>query len=133
MCHRVETIYIVDDDDFYQYAIKRKILKRKLSANINTFKNGKEAFKYLCEVVGRGEPLPDVILLDLNMPVMDGWDFLREYSQISPQVTSHILLYVVSSSILSADITRAKSMDAVTDYIVKPMNDQQLDEILIKA
>jgi len=133
MRRRVEIIYVVDDDDIYQYAIKRKILKRKLSAEVNTFKNGQDAIKYLSEVVGRGEPLPDMILLDLNMPIMDGWDFLDEYVQISPKITKKILLYVVSSSVQSSDIDRAKSICGVTDYIVKPIDDQQLDEILIKA
>jgi CheY-like chemotaxis protein len=133
MNRRIEIIYVVDDDDIYQYAVKKKILKRKLSAEVNTFKNGKDAIMHLGEVVKAGGPLPDVIFLDLNMPIMDGWDFLNEYARLQPLVNKKILLYIVSSSIQDSDIDRARSMYGVTDYIVKPIDDERLDDILIPA
>lgn len=129
-----DVIYIVDDDDIYQYAIKKKILKRKLSATVNTFKNGHDAINYLSRVVEKGaEPLPDMILLDLNMPVMDGWDFLDQYARLQPRLKKEIKLYVISSSIQASDIDRARGISDVTDYIVKPIDDQQLDNILVSA
>lgn len=133
MNRRIEIIYVVDDDDIYQFAVKRKILKRKLSAEVNTFKNGKDAILFLDQVIKAGEPLPDMILLDLNMPIMDGWDFLERYAQIQPRLKKKILLYVISSSIQASDIERAKSISEVTDYIIKPIDDKQLDHILITA
>lgn len=133
MNRRIEIIYVVDDDDIYQFAVKRKILKRKLSAEVNTFKNGKDAILFLDRVIKAGEPLPDMILLDLNMPIMDGWDFLEKYAQIPPRLKKKILLYVISSSIQESDIERAKSISEVTDYIIKPIDDKQLDDILITA
>ena len=131
MNRRIEIIYVVDDDDIYQYAVKKKILKRKLSAEVSTFKNGKDAILHLGEVVKVGGRLPDVIFLDLNMPIMDGWDFLNEYARLRPHVNKKILLYIVSSSIQDSDIDRARSMYGVTDYIVKPIDDERLDDILI--
>ncbi|WOK04344.1 response regulator [Imperialibacter roseus] len=133
MNRRIEIIYVVDDDDIYQYAVKKKILKRKLSAEVSTFKNGKDAILHLGEVVKVGGRLPDVIFLDLNMPIMDGWDFLNEYARLRPHVNKKILLYIVSSSIQDSDIDRARSMYGVTDYIVKPIDDERLDDILIPA
>jgi CheY-like chemotaxis protein len=131
MGNKLELIYIVDDDDIYQYAVKKKILKRKLSAEVTTFKNGKDAISHFRKVVEAGGPLPDIIFLDLNMPIMDGWNFLEEYARLQPLLEKPILLYIVSSSIQDSDINRAKSICGVTDYIVKPIEDEQLDAILL--
>ncbi len=126
-------IYLIDDDNIYQYAIKRKILKRKLSVKIATFKNGREAINQLIKAMETGEPLPYMILLDLNMPIMDGWDFLEQFIRLQTIIKKKIQVYVVSSSIQTSDIDRARSVYGVTDYIVKPMEDKQLDDILLSA
>lgn len=128
---KLEIIYVVDDDDIYQYVIKKKIQKRNIAHRIKTFKNGQDALEYLSLMADSIEELPDVIFLDLNMPIMDGWDFLNAYMDLKTKLNKKIQLYVVSSSIHQSDIERAKNISEVTDYIVKPMNDSQLDEILV--
>ncbi len=128
---KLEVIYVVDDDDIYQYLIKKKIEKRNIAYQIKTFKNGQDAIEYLNLMADTSTELPDVIFLDLNMPVMDGWDFLNAYMNLKNRLTKKIHLYVVSSSIHQSDIERAKNISEVTDYIVKPMNDSQLDDILV--
>lgn len=131
MQKKLEIVYVVDDDDIYQYVIKKKIEKRNIANQIKTFKNGHDAIEYLNLVANSHEKLPDVIFLDINMPVMDGWDFLQEYTELKSRLKKKINLYVVSSSIHQSDIERAKNIREVTDYIIKPMNDEQLDEILV--
>lgn len=128
---KLEIIFVVDDDDIYQYVIKKKIEKRNVAHQIKTFKNGQDAIEYLNLMADTIEELPDVIFLDLNMPIMDGWDFLNAYMDSKARLNKKIHLYVVSSSIHQSDIERAKNISEVTDYIVKPMNDSQLDNILI--
>ncbi|MFT6828560.1 MAG: CheY-like chemotaxis protein, partial [Roseivirga sp.] len=74
------------------------------------------------------ENLPEIILLDLNMPVMDGWQFLDQFVQIPTKKKTTI--YIVTSSIDPEDLNRAKSYEAVTNYLVKPINIDTLTEIL---
>ena len=126
-----EVIYVIDDDDIYQFVMKKKIEKRHKINQIRHFRNGHEALEHLSLVAHNNEELPDVIFLDLNMPVMDGWDFLDEFMTLKTRLVKKIQVYVVSSSIHIKDIERARNLTEVTDYIIKPMNDKQLDEILV--
>ena len=131
MSGKPEVIYVVDDDDIYQFVMKKKIEKRHKINQIRHFRNGHEALEHLSLVADNSDQLPDVIFLDLNMPVMDGWDFLDEFMTLKARLAKKIQVYVVSSSIHIKDIERARKITDVTDYIIKPMNDKQLDKILV--
>jgi len=73
--------------------------------------------------------IPEIIFLDINMPVMDGWEFLDKFTQIENKLDKTITLYVVSSSINPVDIERAKNTNAVKDYLVKPVTLEDLEAI----
>jgi len=73
--------------------------------------------------------LPDVILLDINMPVMDGWEFMHEFAKIKPRTGKKIAVYMVSSSVDLNDIHRAKNISEVSDYLFKPVRINQLKEV----
>jgi CheY-like chemotaxis protein len=73
--------------------------------------------------------LPDIIFLDINMPVMDGWEFLNEFIKIKNNFEKKITLYVVSSSIDPRDLERAKSINLVTDYLIKPIELKKFEKI----
>jgi CheY-like chemotaxis protein len=64
------------------------------------------------------------------MPIMDGWQFLEEYVKINPRIGKKITIYICSSSISPDDVIRAKSISAVTDFIIKPMTKERLVEML---
>ena len=76
------------------------------------------------------ESLPDIILLDLSMPIMDGWQFLDEFVKINPKIGKKITVFICSSSISPDDVARAKSINAVSDFIIKPMTKDKLIEII---
>lgn len=92
------------------------------------YKNGKEAFDDLIPKLKLDTDLPDVILLDLNMPIMDGWQFLDELIKI-PNMKS-IPIYIVSSSVDSRDIDKAKTYKIVNNYIVKPFSVAKIQALL---
>jgi CheY-like chemotaxis protein len=92
------------------------------------FNNGRDALDNLKAIIRANKKLPDVILLDLNMPVMDGWQFLDEF--LREPTPKPILIYIVTSSIDPDDVNRAKIYDAVTNYIVKPITLETLKNIL---
>ena len=72
---------------------------------------------------------PEILLLDLSMPIMDGWEFLEEYILLSPKLDRKITIYIISSSISPYDIDKAKSISIVTDFIIKPISKEKLIEI----
>lgn len=67
------------------------------------------------------ELLPDVIFLDINMPIMNGWQFLDEFKKMQNSIDKNITIYLVSSSFDDRDISRSKDYAEVTDYIIKPV------------
>lgn len=118
---KIELACIVDDDSIYVFGLKKLIEMHDFCDNILVFKNGQEAIKYLTPVITSSESLPDVILLDINMPVMDGWDFLEEFIKLKPMMSKEVTIYMISSSIHSEDIERAKSYSEVSGYVIKPV------------
>ncbi len=133
MSQNAQSICIIDDDNIYINLVKKIIEFKKLSRPILVFKNGKEALDFFVDSKenSKNEKVPQVILLDLNMPVMDGWEFLDEFSKIKNNSYKNINLYVVSSSIDTRDINRAKAIDIVSDYLTKPINLNDFEKILV--
>lgn len=125
---------IIDDDNVYINLIKKVINIRKLSENLLIFKNGKEALNYFAPIIKEedGAIFPEIILLDLNMPVMDGWRFLEEFTKIKTGKNVKTTLYIVSSSINPMDLSRAKEFSLVTDYLIKPVNIDQFEALFVK-
>lgn len=133
MPQNIESVCIIDDDVIYINLVSKIIELKKLSESVLVFNNGKEALDFFLQSLQQeeNEDIPQIIFLDLNMPVMDGWEFLNEFSKIKNQIRKKIDLYVVSSSIDSRDIERAKSIDIVSDYLTKPIKLNDFERILI--
>lgn len=127
---KVNTLYLVDDDDIFQFLTRRIIEETKLVKEIKVFSNGLRALEFLKSIQDIPEALPEIILLDLSMPIMDGWDFLEEYIMLRPFLGKKISIYIVSSSIAPSDIRRAQSISEVTDYIIKPVTVEKFEEIV---
>ncbi|WP_299152469.1 response regulator [uncultured Christiangramia sp.] len=136
MGQKVELACIIDDDKIYVNLVKKIIEIKKLSENLLIYKNGKEAldyFKNSMSSVTHEDLFPDIIFLDLNMPVMDGWEFLNEFLKIKNNLNKKITLYVVSSSIDPRDLERVKSFNMVTDYLIKPIELKKFEKIFDKT
>lgn len=129
---RLKTLILVDDDEIIVYLTKRIIAQTNLVELINVFGNGKDAIDYLKENLNNPDLFPEIIFLDLFMPIMDGWGFLEEYIKIKPKTDKPTTIYIITSSVSPEDIIKAKSYSVVTDYIIKPIDKQNLIEILKK-
>ena len=79
---KIKNLALVDDDDIFVYLTKKTIEQTNLVENIKVFTNGKSAFEFLLKNANNLELLPEIILLDLNMPIMDGWQFLEEFVKL---------------------------------------------------
>ena len=124
----INTICIIDDDPIFRFGTKKMLETVQLPLDFLIYKNGKEAFDNLLPKLKQDVNLPDVILLDLNMPIMDGWQFLDELVKIPN--AERIPIYIVSSSVDSRDIDKAKSYKIVNDYIIKPFSVSKIQNLL---
>ncbi|WP_025741128.1 response regulator [Aquimarina pacifica] len=125
---KIDTACIIDDDSIYVFGMTKIMELTGFCNKTLVFRNGREALNELIAIIENNQELPDVILLDLNMPVLDGWQFLEEFMKVVYQ--KKIVIYIVSSSVDSEDVLRAKSYENVRDYIVKPVTVEKIKEIL---
>ncbi|WP_153798317.1 response regulator [Foetidibacter luteolus] len=124
------SICLIDDDRIYQFAARKTIEATGMAGSVMVFSNGLEALDYLKSHLEDVSQLPDVIFLDINMPVMNGWQFLEEYQPVSEGLKKNVIVYMVSSSIDEYDINRSKEFQAVSEYILKPVNKEKFSELL---
>lgn len=104
------------------------IKKNKLAKELVVFENGKLAMQFFKNELGKNTPdLPEVILLDLNMPIMDGWEFLDEMEPYADEIKKQGLkINVVSSTINPVEVAKANDHDIVNCFITKPINKQAM-------
>jgi response regulator RpfG family c-di-GMP phosphodiesterase len=127
-----KSVCIIDDDKVYTFGVK-KIIKSYLPNNeVITFENGKEALDGLLELQDSGKELPDLILLDIEMPEMNGWDFLTEFDSIRSKTDKVIDIFVISSRVdkNTEELYKVEWDEKVSDFIKKPVQIQALKKLL---
>lgn len=128
---KIKLAYIIDDDPLYNFGMKKLMEITGFSAEVAFFLNGEEALNDLSKRNLEDAPLPDVILLDINMPIMNGWQFLDQCCELKAVQQSNI--FVVSSSINKEEIDKAVSYPFVNDYILKPMTLDKIRDLKSKV
>ncbi|MBU2929781.1 response regulator [Winogradskyella psychrotolerans] len=123
-------ICIIDDDDIYQFTITKILQSLKLNKKIIAFSDGEEALDFMIANLYNDDELPDVIFLDINMPIMDGFQFMEEYVKLKPKWNKKITIYMVSSSVDPVDIEKANQISDISDYIIKPIKPNELRSIM---
>lgn len=131
MKQKIKMACIIDDDKIYVNLVKKIIETKKLCDNLLMFKDGKDGIDYFEALLQNIDHhnIPEIILLDINMPIMDGWEFLERFTKIQNKFKKRITLYVVSSSINTSDVEKAKSLSSVENYLVKPVNIDELEAV----
>ncbi|HEY6159636.1 MAG TPA: response regulator [Bacteroidia bacterium] len=128
----VKNLFLVDDDEIYVFLTKRTIEETNLADQVKIFRNGKEAIDFLEGAADNIELLPEIIFLDITMPILDGWGFIEEYISLKPRLGKKITLYIVSTSVSPADIQRAKEISVVSDFIIKPVTKEKFIDVIKK-
>lgn len=127
--YKINLACLVDDDSAYTFSAKKILKGSPVFKDYIIFNDPHDALDHFISVANDTEKIPDVLFLDINMPVMDGWDFLEEFAKLKPSLNKNVTIYIVSSSIDPIDIEKAKSMSDVSQYIIKPININQFEKI----
>lgn len=129
MSENSNRVCIIDDDRIYRFTIDRYLKMHEISDQVIEFSDAEDALNFLESNVNNEAILPDVIFLDVNMPIIDGWQFLLNYQKFSKDFSKPIRIYMFSSSIDTRDKDRAKDFPEISDFIVKPISEQKLKEL----
>jgi len=127
---KINRAFIIDDDEIFVTLVEIHMVKSGLFQDIITFNNGDDAIAKLEEDLKNPNELPDFVLLDLNMPVMDGWQFLDAYNKMN--ISKEIPFFIATSSIDPRDMEKSKSYSVVKDYVLKPITGQKIQEMVEK-
>jgi CheY-like chemotaxis protein len=130
MSNLINTVLLIDDDITINYFHNRIIQKNELTNSILVSQNGKEGIqriKELNSVCDTHEKI--LIFLDLNMPIMNGWEFLEELKNLKDSLQLNYNIFVLSSSINPDDRKKAENNPLVTGYLSKPLSKEILDQI----
>ena len=127
---KISKSFIIDDDPIFVFGTKKVMKEVDFCDDILVYHNGEEAINGLKSMVKRGEQLPNLIFLDLNMPIMDGWDFLDDFIAIPNHNRKDVFVYIISSSIDANDFIRARNYEIVNNYILKPVTPEDLIFVL---
>lgn len=126
---RIRRILLVDDDSVSSFLCTRLLQRLGFDGELDSASNGMEAMEKVRNAWSTQGASPDLILLDINMPVMDGFEFLRKLAAEPASRSNRPPVVVVSSSDDSIDLRKAKELGAV-NYVVKPITDFKLREVL---
>lgn len=127
---KIHNTYLIDDDEIFTILTKIQMEKNASFGSIHAFENGEDALERIKQDLAN-DSLPDFILLDLNMPIMDGWQFLDAFEKLN--IERKIMIYIATSSIDPRDLMQAENYSFLQGYISKPMNAKKLEEILVEV
>jgi CheY-like chemotaxis protein len=111
-------IMVIDDDPICNLLTTKVIEKANIESKIEVYNNPLDALKKLQKGVGS---MPDLIFLDLNMPVLHGWEFVSLFLELEPKRTKDVSLIILSASSNQSDLDKALEVECIKKYITKPL------------
>lgn len=129
MKKKLNSVLLVDDDDATNFIHKYVIEEAEFAKNIKVVENGQEALDYLKSNNDSGYERPNLIFLDINMPVMDGWEFLEHYKQLDKELQGHIMVVMITTSLNPDDKQHAESLGIIDHFMSKPLTVDMLKEL----
>jgi CheY-like chemotaxis protein len=128
---------IVDDDEPTNFFNQMIVEKSGCTDHIMVAQSGQEALEYLANSSHTTEgdnsfPSPSLIFLDINMPAMNGWEFLEKYRKLSKEQKAHIVVVMLTTSLFPEDLVKASEMPEISSFENKPLTPEKLDRVLKK-
>ena len=129
---KFECILVVDDDAISNYLTRRLLeFNMEMATSIFTAVNGEDALNFIKQYFEKQKLLPEIIFLDINMPVCDGFDFMRRFSLLDIPGKEEVQVVVLTTSSSHDDLNRMKEL-GVKYYLNKPLNQEKLNDLFNK-
>ncbi|MEK6482081.1 response regulator [Catalinimonas sp. 4WD22] len=126
----INPVLIIDDDEISQMVLSFQVEDVLHTETIVIKENGEEALHFLDEVVSNKQEEPRLIFLDLNMPQISGYDFIKIYDKDYATLLPNVRLVILTSSVRKKDREMAKNYSSVKGFYKKPLEEHQLKEIM---
>lgn len=131
---KYRTVMLIDDNEIDNLINQKMIEAASIAENIYTHTGAKSAIEFLRNMEKldvAGEVLPDVIFLDIDMPLMDGFQFLDEFEKLSEVTKKKCRIVMLTSSINPQDFSRSKKYDNVKLYLNKPLSHDSIQKLQV--
>ncbi len=127
-------ILLVDDDEPTNFLNKMTLEQTGCTRHISVAQSGQEALDYLrgCGTDAGKQPRPDLIFLDINMPAMDGWEFIDRYRSLPSAQKADIVLIMLTTSLNPDDELKTRTIPEVAGFENKPLSQMRLEQLLQK-
>lgn len=122
-------LFLVDDDFIFRTAAEVLIKSSHLAQEVVQLENGLEAYDALMVLENNPTELPEIMLLDINMPLMNGWELLEELKMAPEVIRNQVQIHILTSSIAPEDLNLSKTYDFIDGYITKPLTNSDLEKI----
>ena len=125
--HNLKRVLAIDDDEEYNFLTELMFEDSGIDCELIFFTSAEESMNYL---ENNRDSFPNLILLDINMPIMNGWDFLEEYMERGYDQLYNTWIIVLSSSVYNEDKQKAMTYPSVIEYIEKPLSGEAIDRLV---
>ncbi|MBP7511348.1 MAG: response regulator [Bacteroidia bacterium] len=129
----LKNVLLVDDDDVTLMICKLRLKKSQFCEEVHTADNGEEAIQFFKNQLSLSEverSIPELIFLDINMPIINGWDFLDEFEKSYSGFFPNVKIKILSSSVDPKDLEKASNHPLIMGFITKPLTDDNLKDLL---
>jgi CheY-like chemotaxis protein len=127
--HKINSILLVDDDQINNFINKRIIRKLDIANHVDIALNGEEALEHIQKICEETGNCPELIFLDINMPVMNGFEFLNEFKNLSLQNKKEVKIIVLTTSTNPGDMQKLKE-HSIKGFLNKPLTEKKIIEAL---
>lgn len=127
---KLASILLVDDDNITNFINKRMIDDCDCAEQTVVKQDAQNALSYLEDNKTNSSSLPDLILLDINMPGMNGWEFVEAYNKLTPSLDKQIVIVMLTTSQNPDDRSRAASLSEIAGFENKPLNKEKLEGLI---
>jgi CheY-like chemotaxis protein len=132
MKNKLNSVLLIDDDEPTNFLNKMILEGTDCAKDIHVMESGESALDYLKNACTENHNPPDLIFLDINMPAMNGWEFLEKYSRLDSKHKANVVVVMLTTSLNPDDRAMASKIPDVSGFETKPLTDEKLNAILQK-
>lgn len=126
---KIKKVLVIDDDQINNIIFEKLSVIADFADEVVTCISAVDGLDYLQNIQKNNEEPPGFIFLDIRMPIVNGWEFLERFQKFREQYFQNTSIYMLTSSSDQSDVNKAKNFTIVSDYIVKPLSIEALNEI----